>query len=182
MELYCRSVNIFDEQLMNDFSKEHLDLNCQILGGDASLVSGKSYHDYENFYDWYKDISKLDLDDLDNDEQVGCSVYLVFQKSDDRLIGIFDIRHSLNFPNGELLGHIGVDIRPSERGKGYYKKILELCIEECVKFSIFSIVISCEYDNIASMKGIEHLFELDKEMVPLNGTYLFVYKINVKER
>lgn len=104
---------------------------------------------------------------------------MVFRKNDDKLIGIFDIRHSLDFPNGNLLGHIGVDIRPSERGKGHYKNILDLCIKECINFSIFSIVISCEYDNIASKRGIEHLFELDKEMIPLNGTYLFTYKKNV---
>ncbi len=180
MELYCRNVSIFDEQLVNEFSKEHLDLGEKILGGDASLITGKSYHEYEDFYDWYKDVNKLDLDEKLKKDQVGCSVYLVFDKSDDTLIGMFDIRHSLNFPNGELLGHIGVDIRPSARGKGLYKQILELCCEECIKFSIFSIVISCEYDNIASKRGIEHLFMLDKDMVPFNGTYLLVYKKLIK--
>ena len=181
MELYCRIVNIFDEQLMEDFSKEHLDLGIQILGGDASLITGKSYHDYENFYDWYREVSKLDLEEDLGKDQVGCSVYLVFRKNDDKLIGIFDIRHNLNFPNGNLLGHIGVDIRPSERSKGIYKNILELCIEECKKNSIFSIVISCEYDNIASKRGIEHLFKLREEMVPFNGTYLYIYSIDCEE-
>lgn len=179
MELYCRSVSIFDEQLMNDFNQEHLDLETSILGGDASLIIGKNYNDFDSFYDWFKVVSKLDIEeDLENG-QVGCSVYLVFDKADDNLIGIFDIRHSLDYPNGDLLGHIGVDIRPSERGKGYYKKILELCIKECINFSIFSIVISCEYDNITSKRGIEHLFELDKEMIPLDETYLYVYKKDI---
>lgn len=179
MELYCRSVSIFDEQFMDEFSMEHLNLGEKILGGDASLISGKSYHEYDDFYAWYKDISKLDIEDKLKTDQVCCSVYLVFDKVDDKLVGIFDIRHSLDFPNGDLLGHIGVDIRPSERGKGLYKQILELCTEECKKNSIFSIVISCEYDNIASKRGIEHLFELKREMVPFNGTYLFVYKMDV---
>lgn len=180
MELYCRRVSIFDEQLMNDFNKEHLDLDEVILGGDASLISGKSYQDFKNFYDWYKTVSRLDLEENLKKTEVGCSVFLVFKKTDDKLIGIFDIRHSLDFLNGELLGHIGVDISPKYRGHGYYRDILELCIEECKQFSIFSIVISCEYDNIASKRGIEHLFDKDREMVLMDGTYLYVYKLNVK--
>lgn len=175
MELYSRVVNIFDEQLMDEFSKEHLDSGTKILAGDASLVNGKSYHDYEDFYDWYKVVSKADYDEVDRG-QVGCSVYLVFDKEDDILVGIFDIRHSLEFENGEVLGHIGVDIRPSMRNKGLYRKILELCLEECVKLRLKEIVISCEYDNVASKRGIERLFKLDKEMVPFNGSYLFIYK------
>ena len=135
MELYCRLVNIFDEKLINEFSNEHLLSGTQILAGDASLINGKSYHQYENFYEWYKDVSRLNSDETDNNA-VSCSVYLVLDKEKDNLIGMFDIRHSLDFPNGELLGHIGVDIRPSMRGKGFYKEILELCLEECAKLLI----------------------------------------------
>lgn len=180
MELYCRKVNIFDEQLMNNFNKEHLDLGTTILGGDASLISGKSYQDFKNFYDWYKTVNRLDLEEELKKTEVGCSVFLVFKKTNDELVGIFDIRHSLDFLNGDLFGHIGVDISPKYRGHGYYRDILELSIEECRKFLIFSIVISCEYDNIASMRGIEHLFIKDREMVPIDGTYLYIYKLDVK--
>ncbi len=169
MELYYRSVNIFDEQLMKEFSLEHLERGMGILAGDASLITGNSYHEFDDFYHWYKAVSDID------DAGV-CSVYLVFNKENDMLIGIFDIRHGLNFPNGCLLGHIGVDIRPSMRGKGLYRDILELCIKECEILGIKDIVISCEYDNISSKRGIEHLFVLDKEMVSLNGSYLYVYK------
>ena len=179
MELYCREVSIFDEKLMDDFAREHLDSGMEILAGDASLVVGKSYHNFDNFYDWYKEISKYFFDEDLKKGKVGCSVYLVFQKSDDSFVGIFDIRHNLNYTDGELLGHIGVDIRPSYRGKGYYRHILELCIEECKKFLISEIIISCEYDNLSSLKGIDDLFELKMEMVPFNGTYLYIYKKSV---
>lgn len=180
MELYCRRVSIFDEALMEEFSQEHLNYGTTISGGDASLISGKSYHDYKNFYEWFKEVSRLDLEENLKKSEVGCSVFLVFKKSTEELVGIFDIRHSLDYPNGNLLGHIGVDIRPKLRGHGYYQDILELCIEECQKFLILSIVISCEYDNIASKRGIEHLFEIDREMVPCDGTYLYTYKLDIE--
>lgn len=175
MELYCRVVNLFDEEVMNAFAFDHEVNNTCILAGDCSLILGKNYHEYDNFYDWYKLVSDLDKEENLKKGQVGCTVYLVFTKKDDRLIGIFDIRHSLEFENGDIFGHIGVDICPSERGKGYYKDILELILEEVKNYDINPVVISCEYDNIASKRGIDHFFS-DEEMIPFNGSYLFVYK------
>jgi len=175
MELYCRVVNIFDEVLMNDFAKDHIDNNTEILAGDCSLLLGKNYHAYDNFYDWYKLVSDLDQEENLKKGQVGCTVYLVFRKKDDKLIGIFDIRHSLDFEDGDLYGHIGVDICPSERGKGYCVQMIELILEEIKNYSINPVVISCEYDNIPSKRGIDHFFH-DGELIPFNGSYLFVYK------
>ena len=178
MELYCRVVSIFDEEIMNNFVKDHVDNNTQILAGDCSLILNKNYHEYDNFYDWYKLVSDLDQEENLRKGQVGCTVYLVFRKKDDKLVGIFDIRHSLDFENGDIYGHIGVDICPSERGKGYYVQMLELILEEIKNYSINPIVISCQYDNIASKRGIDHFFD-NEEMVPVDGSYLFVYKKEV---
>ena len=36
MELYYRVVNIFDEEIMNQFAKDHVDNNTMILAGDCS--------------------------------------------------------------------------------------------------------------------------------------------------
>ena len=39
-----------------------------------------------------------------------CTTYLVLTKEEDNLIALLDIRHSLEFPHGEVYGHIGIDI------------------------------------------------------------------------
>lgn len=179
MKLYCRVVGIFDQKIMDDFVEEHKKNNINFLAGDCSLILGKSYLQYESFYHWYKEVRNLDLENNLKKKQVGCTCFLVFRKSDDKLIGIFDVRHNLNFPDGNIFGHIGVDIRPTERGKGYYKNILQLAIIEAKNLSIDSIVISCEYDNIASKKGIDDVFGEYKQMVLFNGTYLYVYEKEV---
>lgn len=176
MELYCRLVQIFDQQVMDDFALEHKNQGIFDLPGDGSLISGKGYLEINHFYHWYKIVSMLDQEEKLKKGQVGCSCYLVFRKSDDFLIGIFDIRHSLNYKDGNILGHIGVDIRPSERRKGYYSDILKLAVEECKNFSINPIIISCAYDNLFSMKGIHRVFGDYKEMIPLDGTYFYVYE------
>lgn len=176
MELYYRPISIFDKKELDEFALEHKNNNEQYMSGDCSLILGKGYFQINDFYKWYKLVSNLDSEERLKKGQVGCSCYLVFRKSDDKLIGIFDIRHSLKFKFGSAYGHIGISIRPSERRKGYYKDILNLSLREIKNYNINPVVISCEYDNLASKKGIEHVYGDYKDMVPCNGTYLLIYE------
>ena len=175
MELYCRSVDIFDKKILDDFAKEHIINKEYSLAGDCSLILNKGYIEIGDFYKWYKLVRRLAENKLKKN-QVCCSCFLVLRKSDDYLIGIFDIRHSLLFKNGSIYGHIGVDIRPSERGKGYYKNILNMAIEKCRELLINPIVISCEYGNIVSYKGISHIFGNYDDMVLVDNTYFYVFR------
>ncbi len=176
MELYCRKVSLFDQKIVDDFALEFKNNNENSIPGDCSLILNKSYLKINNFYKWYKKICHLEK----KKAKVPCSCYLVFRKEDDYLIGIFDLRHSLNFKHGNIYGHVGVSIRPSQREKGYYKHILHLIIEKAKEISINPLVISTEYDNIVSYKGIENIFGKYKDMVLVDNTYYYVFQKNLK--
>ena len=182
MELYARPVTIFDQELVDDFAREHYAVNDSIQAGDCSLILGKTYKDYDNFYDWFKEEEKLDQEDRLKKGQVGCTTYLVLTKEEDYLIALLDIRHSLNYEHGEVYGHIGIDIRPTERNKGHYKEILKLAVSLVKEYGIEKIVIACEYTNIPSKKGIEHVFGKDYQTIPVEGTYYLVYKKEIGKK
>lgn len=176
MELYIRPVTVFDNDIVTEFNKEHHDLNEKIEAGDGSLILGKSYDEYDDFYDWFQAIEKLDREEKLKKNQVGCTTYLVLTKEEDKLIALLDIRHSLDYPHGEVYGHIGVDIRPRERNKGFYKEILKLALEAIKEYGINKVVIACEYSNIPSKRGIEHIFKKEYKTIPVEGTYYLVYE------
>lgn len=72
-----------------------------------------------------------------------------------RILGRISVRHRLN-ANLEIEGgHIGYDVRPSERRKGYGTLMLELALEEARKLGLKRVMITCDTDNIASAKIIE---------------------------
>jgi len=73
----------------------------------------------------------------------------------DEFIGNVRIRHSLTEHLREIGGHIGYDIRPSKRGKGYGNKILELALQKARELGIENVRITCDATNVASKKIIE---------------------------
>lgn len=74
---------------------------------------------------------------------------------DQRIIGRSGIRHKLTPLLEREGGHIGYDIRPSERRKGYGTLILALTLEKARSFGFDRVMLTCDTDNIASARIIE---------------------------
>lgn len=70
--------------------------------------------------------------------------------------GTVRLRHFLNDGLERFGGHIGYEIRPSRRRRGYGKLICHLALEEARKRGITKVLITCDDDNIGSQKIIEH--------------------------
>ncbi len=79
---------------------------------------------------------------------------MYFLLDDDKLIGMIQIRHSLNDYLFNFGGHIGYGVRPSKRGKGYAKLMLKLALDKCKNLKIDKVLITCDKDNPASAKTI----------------------------
>lgn len=76
-----------------------------------------------------------------------------FLWDDDKIVGLFKIRHYLNDFLRKGAGHIGYGILPDYRGKGYAKKGLVLAIEKCKEIiKDDEIYLSVHKDNPASLR------------------------------
>ncbi|MFC3746986.1 GNAT family N-acetyltransferase [Paenibacillus sp. GCM10012306] len=72
-----------------------------------------------------------------------------------RPVGIGKLRHYLNDDLRRSGGHIGYTIRPSERGKGYGRIILNELIKAAKQKEIRELLLTCNELNISSRKVIE---------------------------
>ena len=70
-------------------------------------------------------------------------------------IGRSSLRHYLTPDLEDEGGHIGYDIRPSERLKGYGRLILRLTLAEARRIGLTRTLLTCDTDNVASAKVIE---------------------------
>ena len=89
---------------------------------------------------------------------------------------------SREFSELELIGgHIGADIRRSERKKGYGTLILKLTLEKAAEVGLKKVLITCDAENTASAKTIEKCGgKLDKRVIhEETGKLIFHYWIDL---
>ncbi len=74
----------------------------------------------------------------------------------DEYVGRLSLRHELNEALLTWGGHIGYEIRPSKRKRGYGKAILRLSLEKARERGLHRVLVTCDEDNIGSKKIIEY--------------------------
>ena len=81
--------------------------------------------------------------------KVAYSTFWLIDKEE--VVGVVRVRHE----EVKYGGHIGYDISPEHRKKGYGNQILKLALDKAKEIGIEEVIITCNINNIASRKIIE---------------------------
>lgn len=73
----------------------------------------------------------------------------------DLFIGRASVRHRLNDHLRRIGGHIGYEIRPTQRRRGYGTLICKLALAEARRIGLDRALITCDEDNVGSRRIIE---------------------------
>ncbi len=71
------------------------------------------------------------------------------------ILGQVNIRHRLTPALEDFGGHVGYHVRPGQRGKGHGTKMLALALDEARRLGLTRVLITCDPENIASVRVIE---------------------------
>ena len=110
-------------------------------------VNGISYEAYKDFL--IKSEKESQMDGLIDGWKVPSTRYWFYV--DQKPVGFADIRHFLTPALRQSGGNIGYAVRPSERGKGYGKKLLELLLTEAREKGMEKVLITELPTNMASI-------------------------------
>ena len=157
---------------INEFYKYNSNING--VGG---------LHRYlDNYEGW---LNKLEEDYVreSDEEKVPARTYFLVRESDNRIVGMINIRLKLNERLIKFGGHIGYSIRPTERGKGYNKINLYLGLKVCDEYGIDKVFMDADLENPASWKTMEALGGVRvKEYYNVDEKCVIVdYNIDVKK-
>lgn len=145
--LYIRTVQPEDKDIVWNYRQEFFDYDSY-FAGDSGLKL------FDNFEDWYKKIEiSSNQDTLPADRVLGTQ-FLTFRKEDNKLVGMINLRHSLNDYLLKFGGHIGDSIRPTERSKGYATEQKKICLEFCKSIGLDKVLITAKSNNEHSIKSI----------------------------
>ena len=155
-----------DEKLMNEIIlvKPTMEYADQIMQMKQELLEAKDndafagccwLEDYQSIEEWITHLNSRENPETCPEGGVPSNVYLAVRTSDNKVIGIIDLRHHIDHPVlGLWGGHMGYSVRPDERGKGYAKEMLRLNLQNCRDRGLEKVMVTCHPWNTASEKTI----------------------------
>ena len=149
------------------YRQEHFQYGEKIIYGSELFDKTESYEEWLSAVTRNTDPKKV------NENWVVTDTFFAIRKGDDKIIGIIDLRHTLNDFLKDL-GNCGYSVRPSERKKGYATEMLCKLLQAAKEAGMKELHISVEKENMASIKVIrknsgvyERSFSFENEMADI---------------
>lgn len=123
------------------------------INGSGSLDRFLKESTYE---EWLKKVlGAIDIANIPEGKVPGLTYFYV-RESDDKIVGMVNIRLALNDFLERECGHIGYSVRPTERRKHYATSMLKDALQVCRTIGIRDVIVTCDKSNIGSAKVIEN--------------------------
>ncbi|MGO5065365.1 MULTISPECIES: GNAT family N-acetyltransferase [unclassified Clostridium] len=156
-----------------EYKREHFQYGENELPG-SSLLNKLPYDK------WLELIKNNSNEKTVTSDWVVSSTFFAVIKSNSKIIGMIDIRHTLNDFLKNYGGHIGYGVRPKERCKGYATQMLKLGLQYCKTIGLNKVMLGCNKDNLASRKTIINGGGvLEKEFVHSDGKTVQIFWISI---
>lgn len=127
----------------------------EMLDADSSMDGGGTLNRVDTPEQWLADVQAINDPATVPEGKVQATQFLTVRESDGRLVGMIDVRHSLNEHLRQFGGNIGYSVRPSERRKGYAKEQLRLALDFCKEtLGLDRALITCQPHNEGSRRTI----------------------------
>lgn len=122
--------------------------------GEKVINGSELFDQIESYEEWLAEVNRNTSLETVNENWVVTDTFFAMRKSDNRIVGIIDLRHTLNDFLKDF-GNCGYSVRPSERKNGYATEMLHQVMGVAKEAGMETLHISVEKTNAASIKVIQ---------------------------
>lgn len=137
-----------------DYLGQVREYRAEFLAENDSLDGCGSLERYDDPALWLAEVRRYAHPDTVPEGMAQATLFLAVRISDDRLVGMIDVRHRLNEYLELFGGNIGYSVRPLERRKGYAREMLRLALLYCRELGLERVLVTCNSSNEPSRRTI----------------------------
>lgn len=126
----------------------------EFLAADSSLDGAGALRRFEDPAAWLEEVRRYERPETVPEGKVQATQFLCVRPADGRLLGMLQVRHTLNDYLERFAGHIGYSVRPSERRKGVAAWMLREALPYCRDLGLSRVMVACLTGNEASRRTI----------------------------
>lgn len=154
----------------------------EMLVAKSSMDGTGTLRRTENVEEWLRQCRDGERPERLSEGKVPATQFVFADTETKRIYGMVQVRHTLNEYLRNFAGHIGYSVRPTERRKGYAKKMLQEALVFCkTELGLREVLVSCLVENEASRRTIlacGGVFE-EKVYEHIEGVWLEKYRITL---
>lgn len=137
-----------------EYEKEIQAFRQEFVMNGGDMDGCLSLRRMENIAEWIKQVEDCSKSETCPAKWVPQTQYIYVRETDNKVVGVIQIRHYFNEFLEKYAGHIGYSVCHSERRKGYATQMLRDVLPECVKLGLDKILVCCLEDNEGSRRTI----------------------------
>ena len=138
-----------------EYADEIMAFRNELLFLDENFAGCNGLRKSQTCEEWLEYLRKMSSEKTCPSGLVPSDTLIYVREDDNCVVGMIDIRRHINSPVLSTYGgHIGYTIRPSERRKGYAKRMLRDALLFCRENGHTNILITCNSNNYASERTI----------------------------
>lgn len=159
-KFYLEKPSLKRKEQAIEYIKEHKEYKSDIHG------TGSLEKYCDNYEGWLELLEQISNPETCPEKYVPGNEYFLIKEDEDKIIGMINIRHSLNEYLLNYGGHIGYGTRPTERRKGYNKISLYLGLLKSKDLGLDKVLITATDENPGSYKTILALGGILENKIP----------------